>query len=68
MTMTATNYHNEQTEFKAGSMIKHVTDDGNIYGGKIISIDYGKDETPKVFLEIEFEDGAYGVEKSSTCF
>ena len=68
MTMTATNYHNEQTEFKAGSMIKHVSDDGNIHRGKIIGIESGKDETFKVFLEIDFEDGTYGIEKSTTCF
>lgn len=59
--MNATNYHNENAEFKNGQTVTHVTDDGEMVKAKITA-------TNGDLLHLEFEDGADGWEKATTCF
>lgn len=60
--MTSTNYHDETATFTVGQAIKHVTDDGKMVKGTVKAL-----VVPDA-LEIEFENGEEGTEKTNNCF
>ena len=59
--MGAESYHGKAIAWSVGMHIMHVTDDGQIFPGKIKSIADG-------LLEIEFPDSQSGWEKPATCY
>lgn len=58
--LTATNYHGVRETFAVGDCVTHYADNGEIYGGRILSISDG-------LLNIQFTDGDEGWESAATC-
>jgi hypothetical protein len=59
--VVALNYHGDETTFRIGDPVKHVTDDGNIVDGRVVALDAAR-------MEIEFADGDQGWELPATLF
>jgi hypothetical protein len=59
--VVALNYHGDETTFRIGDAVKHVTDDGNIVDGRVVALDAAR-------MEIEFADGDQGWELPATLF